>query len=198
MTKIAAGATSLKTALWQRSLTVLATGQLEAQTAPPPAGKQEPAAKVKCGLIGLGARGRDILDQLGRLLQADVAMICDSYPSMLRRGGGGGGGLPIRPEQPPDSGGNRGHAHTPAQRDRPGRAASRQTRLLRSAFGRCHRGCARYCPGRAQMPPAKSFKPASNCARTRSGCFCCPASVRRCWVKSPWRAPNGIKSRNSV
>ena len=42
-------------------------------------------AKVKVGLIGLGPWGREILDQLGRLVQADIAAICDNYPAMLRR-----------------------------------------------------------------------------------------------------------------
>jgi predicted dehydrogenase len=41
--------------------------------------------KVKVGLIGLGPWGREILDQLGRLEQADVAAICDNYPAMVRR-----------------------------------------------------------------------------------------------------------------
>ncbi len=41
--------------------------------------------KVKCAVIGLGAWGREILDQLGRLPQADIAAICDNYAPMLRR-----------------------------------------------------------------------------------------------------------------
>ena len=41
--------------------------------------------KVKIGVIGLGPWGREILDQLGRLEQADIAAICDSYPAMVRR-----------------------------------------------------------------------------------------------------------------
>lgn len=44
-----------------------------------------PKKKVKVALIGLGPWGREILDQLGRLAQADVAAICDNYPAMLRR-----------------------------------------------------------------------------------------------------------------
>lgn len=42
--------------------------------------------KVKVGVIGLGPWGREILDQLGRLEQADIAAICDNYPAMVRRG----------------------------------------------------------------------------------------------------------------
>ncbi len=41
--------------------------------------------KVKVAVIGLGPWGREILDQLGRLEQADIAAICDNYPAMLRR-----------------------------------------------------------------------------------------------------------------
>lgn len=41
--------------------------------------------KVKLGLIGLGPWGREILDQLGRLEQAEITAICDNYPAMLRR-----------------------------------------------------------------------------------------------------------------
>ncbi len=41
--------------------------------------------KVKCALIGLGAWGREILSTLGRLPQADVAAICDTYAPSLRR-----------------------------------------------------------------------------------------------------------------
>jgi predicted dehydrogenase len=41
--------------------------------------------KINVGLIGLGPWGREILSELGRLPQAEVAAICDSYPTMLRR-----------------------------------------------------------------------------------------------------------------
>ncbi len=44
-----------------------------------------PKPKVKVAIIGLGPWGREILDQLGRLEQAEVAAICDSYPAMMRR-----------------------------------------------------------------------------------------------------------------
>lgn len=61
--------------------------QLMAQPATVDFGANKAAgAKVKLGLIGLGPWGRDILDQLGRLQQAEVAAICDTYPAMLRRG----------------------------------------------------------------------------------------------------------------
>lgn len=41
--------------------------------------------KVKVAVIGLGPWGREILDQLGRLEQADVVALCDNYPAMLKR-----------------------------------------------------------------------------------------------------------------
>lgn len=41
--------------------------------------------KIKVGLIGLGPWGREILSELGRQPQADIAAICDSYPAMMRR-----------------------------------------------------------------------------------------------------------------
>jgi len=43
--------------------------------------------KVKVGLIGLGSWGREILSNLGRLPQAEVAALCDHYPAFLRRSG---------------------------------------------------------------------------------------------------------------
>jgi predicted dehydrogenase len=46
---------------------------------------QPTGPKVKCAVIGLGPWGRDILDQLGRLPQAEIAAICDTYPAMLNR-----------------------------------------------------------------------------------------------------------------
>ncbi len=53
---------------------------------PAPAGESKPAApKVKCAVIGLGIWGREILTTLGRLPQADIAAICDTYPASLRR-----------------------------------------------------------------------------------------------------------------
>ncbi len=42
---------------------------------------------VKYGVIGLGARGREVLKDLALLPNAPVAAICDSYPSSLRRVG---------------------------------------------------------------------------------------------------------------
>ena len=41
--------------------------------------------KVKCAIIGLGTWGRELLNTLGRLPQADVGAVCDTYPASLRR-----------------------------------------------------------------------------------------------------------------
>lgn len=60
---------------------------LVAQESAPASGPDYTGARVKVGLIGLGAWGRDILSMLGRLPQADVAVICDNYPAFLRRSG---------------------------------------------------------------------------------------------------------------
>ncbi len=43
--------------------------------------------KLKVGLIGLGTWGREILSNLGRIPQAEVAAICDHYPAFLKRSG---------------------------------------------------------------------------------------------------------------
>ena len=59
---------------------------LVAQPATESGAESKPGTKkLKVALIGLGPQGRDILDQLGRLEQAEVAAICDNYPAMLRR-----------------------------------------------------------------------------------------------------------------
>ena len=64
-------------------MTMLGAVELLAQATPEQ--KDEAKPPVKVALIGLGAWGRDILDQLGRLPKADIAAICDSYPPMMRR-----------------------------------------------------------------------------------------------------------------
>lgn len=60
--------------------------ELVAEPAPEAEGpKKLVLPKVKVAVIGLGPWGREILDQLGRLEQADVVAICDNYPAMLKR-----------------------------------------------------------------------------------------------------------------
>src|SRR5438876_522971 len=41
---------------------------------------------VKSGVIGLGARGREIVSTLATLGEAQVIAVCDKYPAFLRRG----------------------------------------------------------------------------------------------------------------
>src|SRR5687767_3239728 len=41
---------------------------------------------VNCAVIGCGARGREILETLGRLPNAPVVAVCDTYEPFLRRG----------------------------------------------------------------------------------------------------------------
>src|SRR6267378_961746 len=58
---------------------------LAAETAPAPTGELKSTEKVKVAVIGLGSWGREILNTLGRIPMADIAAICDTYPSSLRR-----------------------------------------------------------------------------------------------------------------
>ncbi|HSA01316.1 MAG TPA: Gfo/Idh/MocA family oxidoreductase, partial [Candidatus Paceibacterota bacterium] len=41
---------------------------------------------ISCGVIGLGLWGRELLGHLGRLPEASVAAICDTYAPFLKRG----------------------------------------------------------------------------------------------------------------
>jgi predicted dehydrogenase len=60
--------------------------ELLAQTGPEKVAESKPDGPViKVAVIGLGPWGRDILDQLGRLPQAEIAAICDNYGAMVRR-----------------------------------------------------------------------------------------------------------------
>ena len=42
--------------------------------------------QVRCGVIGLGAWGREIVATLSRLKTAQVIAVCDTYPASLKRG----------------------------------------------------------------------------------------------------------------
>jgi predicted dehydrogenase len=66
-------------------MTMLGGVELLAQSAPAPAETKPAGPKLKCAVIGLGVQGREVLDQLGRLPQVEVAAICDNYPAMLKR-----------------------------------------------------------------------------------------------------------------
>lgn len=60
---------------------------LTAPGAETPGGEQAATApKLKVAVIGLGPWGREVLNTLLRLPQADVAMVCDCYPAFLKRG----------------------------------------------------------------------------------------------------------------
>ena len=51
-------------------------------------GKTLSGPKVKIGIIGLGAWGREILGTLQRKPEADIVALCDTYAVMLRRAAG--------------------------------------------------------------------------------------------------------------
>ena len=79
----------LKGSSFATLMTMMGGVQLFAQATPEPKGETKPAGpKVNVAVIGLGAWGREILDQLGRLGQAEIAAICDNYPAMMRRSAG--------------------------------------------------------------------------------------------------------------
>lgn len=54
--------------------------------APEGESKEEVIEKMKVAVIGLGAWGREILNTLAVVPQAEVAAVCDTYPASLRRG----------------------------------------------------------------------------------------------------------------
>jgi len=62
-------------------------GGVELRAAEAPAAKSS-GPKVKCGIIGLGAWGREILGTLQRQAEAEVVSLCDTYGVMLRRAAG--------------------------------------------------------------------------------------------------------------
>jgi predicted dehydrogenase len=67
-------------------MTMLGGVELFAQTNAAPAGDAKAAAaKIKVAVVGLGAWGREIINTLARVPQADVAAICDTYPASLKR-----------------------------------------------------------------------------------------------------------------
>ncbi len=68
--------------------------ELFAQTTPAPAGATKaPTIKIKVGVIGLGAWGREIINTLARMpraeipIDAEIAAICDTYKPFLKRTG---------------------------------------------------------------------------------------------------------------
>jgi predicted dehydrogenase len=75
-------------------MTMLGGVELFAQTNAAPAGEAKaPTIKIKVAVIGLGAWGREILNTLSRMPQAEIpidaeiAAICDTYKPFLKRSG---------------------------------------------------------------------------------------------------------------
>jgi predicted dehydrogenase len=67
-------------------MTMLGGVELFAQTNAEPAGATKaPVVKIKVAVIGLGAWGREIINTLGRVPEADIAAICDTYQASLKR-----------------------------------------------------------------------------------------------------------------
>jgi len=76
----------LKRGSFASLMTMMGGVELFAETTPTPAGEtKDSEAKIKVAVIGLGARGRDILSALSLLKPADVAAVCDTYGAFLRR-----------------------------------------------------------------------------------------------------------------
>jgi predicted dehydrogenase len=66
-------------------MTMLGGVELFAQTNEPPPEAKPAGPKLKVAVIGLGNWGREIVNTLARLPQAEVAAICDTYPASVRR-----------------------------------------------------------------------------------------------------------------
>lgn len=68
-------------------MTLLGGVELTAQTAPAEDASKDKAdgPKVKCAVIGFGSWGREIVATLGRLPQAEVAAVCETYEASLKR-----------------------------------------------------------------------------------------------------------------
>ena len=64
-------------------MSVLGGVELKAAEAAVPAKSSGP--KVKCGVIGLGAWGREVVGTLQRQAEAQIVSLCDTYGVMLRR-----------------------------------------------------------------------------------------------------------------
>src|SRR5215471_6264294 len=67
-------------------MTMMGGMELLGQTNSAPAGETKVVGeKVKVAVIGLGAWGRELLNTLGRIPEAEIAAICDTYAASLRR-----------------------------------------------------------------------------------------------------------------
>jgi predicted dehydrogenase len=50
-----------------------------------PAEAKPAGPKIKCAIIGINTWGREILTTLQRVAQAEIAVVCDTYPAALKR-----------------------------------------------------------------------------------------------------------------
>jgi predicted dehydrogenase len=75
----------LKTGSAATLMTMLGGVELFGQTSTAPGGEEKIDVKMKIGVIGLGTWGREILNTLAVVKQADVAAICDTYAASVRR-----------------------------------------------------------------------------------------------------------------
>ena len=68
-------------------MTMLGGVELISQAAEPKSDIKFQGPPVKVAVIGLGGWGRELLNTLMRLEEAEVAAICDNYPAFLKRAG---------------------------------------------------------------------------------------------------------------
>ena len=66
-------------------MSMLGGVELKAAEAPKDAPAKSSGPKVKCGVIGLGAWGREVVGTLQRQAEAQIVSLCDTYGVMLRR-----------------------------------------------------------------------------------------------------------------
>jgi predicted dehydrogenase len=66
-------------------MTMLGGVELFADSNGTAAAENKAVVKVKVAVVGLGAWGREILNTLAQIPQADIAAICDTYPASVRR-----------------------------------------------------------------------------------------------------------------
>lgn len=66
-------------------LSMLGGVELKAAEAAGDAPAKSDGPKIKCGIIGLGAWGREIMAALQRKPEAEIVSVCDTYGVMLRR-----------------------------------------------------------------------------------------------------------------
>ncbi|MBI4657344.1 MAG: Gfo/Idh/MocA family oxidoreductase [Verrucomicrobia bacterium] len=78
--------TFLKGSSFSTLMSMLGGVPLIAQEQPKDAPAAIPVGRtVKCGVIGLGPWGREILSTLVRFPEAKIVAVCDTYPAMVRR-----------------------------------------------------------------------------------------------------------------